>query len=81
MIEVARRRGYVPADTEQHLADNVVIYPGHFVTPCKRRSAASPHAFAQHRIYGSWRKRKFGRKVELFLKHILTVVRYALFRR
>lgn len=81
MVEVARRRGYVPADTEQHLAGDVVIYPCRFVTPCKRRSAANPQAFAQHRIYGSWRERKFGRRVELFLKHILAVVRYALFRR
>lgn len=81
MLDVARARGYVPEDTEQHLADNVVIYPGYYVTPCKRNVVVHPDAIAQHTIYGSWRKRKLGRRIELFFKHMWAVVRYALFRR
>lgn len=76
MLDVARKRGYFSEDVEQHLADDVVIYPGYYVTPCKKNTFVSPDAFAEHRIYGSWRKRKFGRKLELFIKHIATTIFY-----
>lgn len=78
MLDMARRRGYRTEDTEQHLADDIVIYPGHYVTPCKHIKK-HPDAFALHTIYGSWRKRKLGRRIELFCKHQLLRLRY-LFR-
>ena len=81
MLTMARARGYRAEDTEQHLADGVVIYPGYYVTPCKRNVEVHPDAVALHTIYGSWRKRKFGRRVELFWKHVFKSVRYFLFRR
>lgn len=81
MLDMARARGYVPEDVEQHLADNVVIYPGYYVTPCNSRVVVHPDAIALHTIYGSWRHRKLGRRIELFVKHIWRVARYALFRR
>lgn len=81
MLAVARKKGYVPEDTEQHLADETIIFPGYYVTPCSRHIVVSQEAFAEHRIYGSWRKRKFGRKVELFIKHILVTLRYTIFKR
>lgn len=81
MLAIAHKKGYVPEDTEQHLADDTIIYPGYYVTPCSRHITVSPDAFAEHRIYGSWRTRKFGRKMELFIKHILVTLRYAMFKR
>ena len=81
MLEAARARGYVPEDKEQHLADDVVIYPGCYVTPCKRNVEVHPDAIALHTIYGSWRKRKVGRRIELFLKHVWAVARYVFFKR
>lgn len=81
MLDMARVRGYVAEDVEQHLADDVVIYPGYYVTPCHRNVVVHPDSIALHTIYGSWRKRKLGRRIELFLKHLVKVMRYALLGR
>lgn len=81
MIDIAKEMGYRAEDVEQHLEHDTIIYPGYYVTPCKKNVTVSPDAFAQHTIYGSWRKRKFGRKVELFVKHFLLTIRFAIFRR
>lgn len=33
MYDVAKRRGYLPEDKEQHLPDDIIIYPAHYVIP------------------------------------------------
>lgn len=81
MLDIARARGYRPEDIEQHLTDGTIIYPGYYVTPCKRNVIVHPDAIALHTIYGSWRKRKLGRKIELYFKHIFNAIRYYTFRR
>ena len=81
MLDMAYARGYKPEDTEQHLEDGVVIYPGYYLTPCNRGVDDHPDAFALHTIYGSWRTRKLGRRIELYVKHLFKVCRYLLFRR
>ena len=53
-------------------------YP--YVIP-RHKYPTTPDTFAEHRIFGSWRKRKPGRKIELFIKHAIATVRYAVFRR
>lgn len=80
MYDVAKRRGYLPEDKEQHLPDDIIIYPAHYVIP-RHKYPTTPDTFAEHRIFGSWRKRKPGRKIELFIKHAIATVRYAVFRR
>lgn len=80
MVEIAEKMGYTPSDIEQHLTDDTTIYPGYFVTPCKKIEKHR-EAFAQHQIYGSWRKRKLGRKIELFIKHIGLSIRFYILRR
>ena len=70
---VAEKRGYKREDIEQHLGEDVVIYSGCYVSPCKK--IQYPEAFACHQVYGSWRKHRFGRKVERFLKHAYLVIR------
>ena len=57
-----------------------IIYPAHYVIP-RHKYPTTPDTFAEHRIFGSWRKRKPGRKIELFIKHAIATVRYAVFRR
>lgn len=79
MTMIAEKKGYKREDVEQHLSDDIIIYPSCCVSPCK--SIRYPEAFACHQVYGGWRKRSFGRKVERFLKHIYLVIRFALFKR
>lgn len=79
MVEIAKRKGYLQEEKEQHLMDDIVIYPGRLVSPSKKVSY--PEAFAQHQVYGSWRKHKLGRKIERFLKHAYLSVRYFVCRR
>lgn len=81
MLDMAYARGYKPEDTEQYLEDDVVIYPGYYLTPCNRGVEVHPDAFALHTIYGSWRTRKLGRRIELYVKHLFKVCRYLLLRR
>ena len=79
MTMIAEKKGYKREDVEQRLGDDIIIYPSCYVSPCK--TIRYPEAFACHQVYGSWRKRRFGRKIERFLKHICLVVRFALFKR
>lgn len=80
MASVAETFGYVREEREQHLGDELHIYPTRFLSPSKRYPRHA-EAFGVHRVYGSWRKRKFGRSWEIRIKHLWHVVRYALFKR
>ena len=79
MVEIARKKGYRAEDVEQYLEDDIVIYPSCFVSPSKKLK--SRKAFAHHQVYGSWRKHKFGRKLERWMKHVILLTRYTLFHR
>lgn len=76
MRSVAERRGYVCKEEEQHL-DGIHIYPTHWLSP-RSRFKHSPDAFGEHRVYGSWRDHKFGRKLERSFKHFCNAVRFYL---
>ena len=77
MKDVAEGMGWQPEDKTQHLEADTVILPGHLVTPANHVKR-HPEAFAQHRIMGSWRKRKLGRRIEIAIKHALHNLRYHL---
>lgn len=79
MRDVAKRYGYVCADRVQCLGV-LTVYPTWHVAS-KKTYKRRADTFAHHRVYGSWRKRKLGRRVEIKLKHIWHVARYALWRR
>lgn len=79
MTEVAKRHGFVCRDERQDL-DCLTTYPTRLLMP-RKRFARSADTFAMHRVYGSWRKRKFSRRIELTITHWINVVRYALLRR
>lgn len=62
----------------QHL-DGLTIYPTDYVAPRKKykRQAVT---FARHLVNHSWKKRKFGRQIEIFVKHQYHVVKYWLLK-
>lgn len=71
--------GYKNVDEEQCLGD-IAIYPTKYLSPSKSY-ARHAEAFGVHRIYGSWRKRKWGRRLEIRIKHIYHVIKYALLKK
>lgn len=79
MAQVAEKYGLRYDDEYQDL-DELEVYPTYYLSPYKRWKRHEK-AIGQHRIYGSWKKRKLTRRVEIKLKHYGHVVRYALFRR
>ncbi len=79
MVKVAERHGWKVLDEKQRL-DIMTVYPSHFVAP-RKRYPIDKETIAQHRVYGSWRKRKFGRRIEIAVKHVWNVIRYVLFKR
>lgn len=79
MCEVAKKRGYVSEDRQLDLP-GITVYPTHFLAP-RKRYKIDKETFGQHRVYGSWRKRKLGRRIEIAVKHWFTVARYALFKK
>ena len=78
MLGVAEKMGYKNVDNEQHL-EGLTVYPTYLLSPTKSYPR-HPNAIGVHRIYGSWRKRKPGRRVELWVKHVWHVVKYTLFK-
>ena len=81
MVQIAKPHGYKAEDVEQHLSDGSIVYPGYFVTPCNKNTLKHPDAFAKHKVYGSWKQHKLGRRIERGIKHVLLLVRYSLFKR
>lgn len=79
MMETAKLYGYENDDAEQHFK-GLNVYPTYFVSPGKKYKRHKD-AIGVHRIYGSWRKRKFGRRLEIKVKHWWNVVKYTLFHR
>lgn len=75
----ADARGYVPDDKEQH-HEGLTVYPTRFLAP-RKKYRITRDTVGQHRVYGSWRKRKLGRRLEIKIKHYIAVVKYALFKR
>lgn len=79
MANIAEKSGFVYRDEDQKLKD-LTIYATRYVSPCNSYPH-KPEAFAIHQIYGSWRKRKFGRKLEIQIKHIWHVIKFIIFKK
>lgn len=80
MKSIADEYGYECDDTVVQELGILTVYPTHFLAP-RKRYKIDKETVGQHRVYGSWRKRKFGRKIEIMVKHIYNVVKYTLFKR
>lgn len=66
--------GYKNEDTEQHL-NGLTVYPSYLLTPSKRFKV-DKRSIGIHCIYGSWRNRKFGRKIEIGIKHAIFWIKF-----
>lgn len=80
MLEVAACHGVRADDSEQHIDGYLSIYPTENLLPCRSYGGRRDKAFGLHMIYGSWRHRSFGRRLEVKIKHLISVVKYALFK-
>lgn len=80
MLDIAEQKyGYHNVDKEQHL-DGLTVYPTYLCSP-GNSFPHHPNRIAVHRIYGSWVKKKLGRRIELRIKHIWHVIKYYLIKR
>lgn len=80
MAQIARGYGWRGEDCEQHCGGGLTVYPTHFLAP-RKRYEVDADTIGQHQVYGSWRKRTLGRRIEKWFEHSWRVLRYALFRR
>lgn len=80
MSRIAKPKGFVCEDREQHLGEDIIIYPTYHLSPSRHYNHHT-EAFGVHYIYGNWRKRKLGRKLERSIKHIFNVIKYTLFKK
>ena len=76
MKDVATGLGYREEEVLHRLEGDITVLPGYLVTPNNHDAARHPEAFARHTIYGSWRSRKLGRRIELAVKHFFTLIGY-----
>ena len=65
---------------DTQLLEGLHVYPTAYLLP-RKKYPKTAKTFAEHRIYGSWRKRKMSRKIDLMISHLLHVVRYAVLKR
>ena len=80
MLDIAEQKfGYKNVDIEQHLK-RLSVYPTYFCSP-GNSYPHHPDRFAVHRIYGSWTKKKIGRRIELKIKHLWHLFKYFIFKR
>lgn len=80
MQEIASRKGLRADDSEQHIPGYLSVYPTACLLPCRSYGGRRDLSFGVHTIYGSWRRRSLGRKMELYINHLLTSAKYALTR-
>lgn len=75
MRETAKELGYRQGlDTLQEMP-GLTVYPTRMFAP-RKRYHIEKDTVGQHRVYGSWRKRKLSRRIEKSLEHYSNVVKY-----
>ena len=79
MRQIADEHGYVCDDSIVQKLDILTVYPTHYLAP-RKHFKIDHETVGQHRVYGSWRKRKFGRRLEIAAKHIYNLTKYYVFR-
>ena len=79
MSAVAKSFGWQMKD-EKQVMPGLTVYPTHLVAPNNHYPVDS-ETIGVHRVAGSWRKRKLGRFIEIKVKHLWHVLRYALFKK
>lgn len=80
MEQVAASYGFDMTNRNTQLLESLYVYPTTFLKP-RKKYPRTENTFAEHRIFGSWRKRKLSRKIDMKVIHIWNVIKYALFKR
>lgn len=80
MERIAASFSFDMNNRETQLLDGLRVYPTTYLLP-RKKYPRTEKTFAEHRIYGSWRKRKLSRQIDLKITHILHIIKYALFKR
>ena len=80
MERVAAACGFDMSNRSTQLLEKLHVYPTTYLLP-RKKYPRTDKTFAEHRIYGSWRKRKLSRQIDLKITHLLHVIKYALFKR
>ena len=80
MEQIAKGVQFDMNNRDTQLLDGLHVYPTAYLLP-RKKYPRTEKTFAEHRIYGSWRKRKFSRMIDLKITHVFHVIRYALFKR
>ena len=80
MERIAASFSFDMNNRETQLLDGLRVYPTTYLLP-RKKYPRTEKTFAEHRIYGSWRKRKLSRQIDLKITHIFHIIKYALFKR
>ena len=80
MVPTAEKMGYKFDDTKVQHLEGLTVLPTRYLSPQKKWEH-DKEAIGVHRVYGSWKKKKLGRKIDIWVHHVWHVIRYALFKR
>lgn len=80
MEQIAKEMLFDMNNRDTQLLDGLHVYPTAYLLP-RKKYPRTDKTFAEHRIYGSWRKRKLSRMIDLKITHVFHVIKYTLFKR
>lgn len=80
MERIAAACGFDISNRNIQLLEKLHVYSTTYLLP-RKKYPRTDKTFAEHRIYGSWRKRKLSRQIDLKITHLVHVIKYALFKR
>lgn len=80
MEQIAKALCFDMHNRETQLLDGLHVHPTTYLLP-RKKYPRTEKTFAEHRIYGSWRKRKLSRQIDLKFSHYMHVMKYALFKK
>lgn len=80
MEQIAKTLFFDMTNRETQLLEGLHVHPTDYLLP-RKKYPRTEKTFAEHRIYGSWRKRKLSRQIDLKFSHYVHIMKYALFKR
>lgn len=75
MEQVATVFGFVSKNRNTQLLGKLHVFSTDYLKP-RKKYLRTENTFAEHRIYGSWRKRKLSRRIDLKIAHVWHVIEY-----
>ncbi len=78
MLIIAEKVGFKHINEKQILESGATILPTQYLLPNENKWLREDYTIGMHRADGSWRKRKFGRRLEKAIKKYIRVGKYYL---